>query len=53
MPSTPTGPARLVVLVSGSGTLLQALLDATLQEEIATDLKLTEVGTAKVNQKAA
>ena len=29
------------------------LLDATLQEEIATDLKLTEVGTAKVNQKAA
>ena len=28
MPSTPTGPARLVVLVSGSGTLLQALLDA-------------------------
>ena len=30
-----------------------ALLDATLQEEIATDLKLTEVGTAAVNQKAA
>ena len=29
------------------------LLDATLQEEIATDLKLTEVGTAAVNQKAA
>ena len=29
------------------------LLDATLQEEIATDLKLTEVGTANVNQKAA
>ena len=29
------------------------LLDATLQEEIATDLKLTEVGTATVNQKAA
>ncbi len=28
MPSQPTGPARLVVLVSGSGTLLQALLDA-------------------------
>ncbi len=29
MPSTPTGPARLVVLVSGSGTLLQALLEAS------------------------
>ncbi len=28
MPPTPTGPARLVVLVSGSGTLLQALLEA-------------------------
>ena len=28
MPSTPAVPARLVVLVSGSGTLLQALLDA-------------------------
>ena len=28
MPSTPTGPARLVVLISGSGTLLQALLEA-------------------------
>ena len=28
MPSTPTGPARLVVLLSGTGTLLQALLDA-------------------------
>jgi phosphoribosylglycinamide formyltransferase-1 len=28
VPSTPTGPARLVVLISGSGTLLQALLEA-------------------------
>ncbi|HEY5981369.1 MAG TPA: phosphoribosylglycinamide formyltransferase [Microlunatus sp.] len=28
MPSTPSGPARLVVLISGSGTLLQALLEA-------------------------
>ncbi|HEY5787273.1 MAG TPA: phosphoribosylglycinamide formyltransferase [Microlunatus sp.] len=28
MPSTPAGPARLVVLISGSGTLLQALLEA-------------------------
>ena len=28
MPSHLAGPARLVVLVSGSGTLLQALLDA-------------------------
>ena len=28
--STPTRPARLVVLVSGTGTNLQALLDATL-----------------------
>ena len=28
MPSTPSDSARLVVLVSGSGTLLQALLDA-------------------------
>jgi phosphoribosylglycinamide formyltransferase 1 len=28
VPPTPTGPARLVVLVSGSGTLLQALLEA-------------------------
>lgn len=28
MPPQLTGPARLVVLVSGSGTLLQALLDA-------------------------
>jgi len=27
-PGTPTGPLRLVVLVSGTGTLLQALLDA-------------------------
>lgn len=29
------------------------LLDATLQEEIATDLKLTELGTSSVNQQAA
>ena len=28
MPATPAAPARLVVLVSGAGTLLQALLDA-------------------------
>ena len=28
VPSTPAGPARLVVLISGSGTLLQALLEA-------------------------
>lgn len=30
-----------------------SLLDATLQEEIATDAKLTKVGTANVNKKAA
>lgn len=30
-----------------------ALLDATLQEELATDKKLSELGTASVNQKAA
>lgn len=29
MPAVPTVPARVVVLASGSGTLLQALLDAT------------------------
>ena len=30
-----------------------ALLDATLQEEVATDKKLSQVATANVNQKAA
>lgn len=30
-----------------------ALLDATLQEEIATDQKLSQIATANVNQKAA
>ena len=30
-----------------------ALLDATLQEEMATDKKLSQVATANVNQKAA
>ncbi len=30
-PTTPGGPARVVVLISGTGTLLQALLDACAQ----------------------
>ena len=32
---------------------IAALLDATLQEEVATDKKLSQVATANVNQKAA
>ena len=47
-------PARLVVLLSGTGTLLQALLDATLQDfapiygrlASAADIAIEAVGSA-------
>src|SRR6218665_1257442 len=49
--------ARYGTLKSWAGQLgmkdVVALLDATLQEEIATDKKLSQVATGNVNQKAA
>lgn len=37
-PTPPAGPARVVVLVSGSGTLLQALLDAATDPAYGVDI---------------
>ena len=47
VPANPTAPLRLVVLVSGSGTLLQALIDATADESYGA--RVVAVGADRAN----
>lgn len=47
MPANPTEPLRLVVLVSGTGTLLQALIDAT--ADPAYGARVVAVGADRAN----
>ncbi|MFZ1362845.1 MAG: phosphoribosylglycinamide formyltransferase [Candidatus Nanopelagicales bacterium] len=46
-PGTTEAPRKIVVLVSGTGTILQSLIDAERDSAVATDYKIIAVGADK------